>query len=596
MSLLVPSADHARRVAAVVLALAALLAAACSGAGEGLDAEATGGSSGSPIRFTEVAERVGITHVQQPLAFTPDTCLYPAPPEVGYGNCVEERMSGGVAAGDYDGDGDVDLYFTRLRSAGVLYRNDGTGQFTDVSAEAGLDRQPLNGNGAAWADIDNDGWVDLYVTTLAEERFYLFHNNGDGTFTEQALERGAALADEAPRGGTSVAVGDFDNDGWVDLHICEWLNSFRMPSGPSTHARLLRNLGPGNPGHFEDVTERAGVGLGQPGVIRPLSLIPPRLQGQWLTLAFGSTFVDLDGDGWQDLAVASDFRTSQLFWNNGDGTFTEGTQAAAVATEGNAMGSTFGDIDGDGDLDWFVTAIQEHDQGSPDRPAMPVEGYDGNRLYRNDGNRHFTDVTDEYGVRDGAWGWGAAFADFDDDGLLDLVMENGMDLGYYDQLNKEEFRQTPMRLWRGSRELPWAEIAAQAGLVTLAEGKGLAVADLDGDGDLDVVVANTGARPSILRNESPGAGRAVRIDVSGTTSARDAPGAVVTVTLPGGATQTYQVGVGTHFLGQSEHTVHAGIGDVQAVDVSVRWPVTGRTLTLTGVAVGSRVRAVEPPA
>ncbi|MEJ5255187.1 MAG: CRTAC1 family protein [Acidimicrobiales bacterium] len=579
-----------------LVTVGALILVSCSSSGSGGDGGTSAVATPAPIRFVEVAESSGVTHVQQPLAPRPDACLYEAPPEVGYGNCVEERMSGGVAAGDYDGDGDVDLYFTRLRAPGVLYRNDGTGRFEDVTAQAGLDREPRNGNGAAWADIDNDGHLDLYVTTLAESRFYLFHNNGDGTFREQAVERGAALADDAPRGGTSVAVGDFDNDGWVDLHICEWLNSFRMPPGPSTHARLLRNLGAANPGHFEDVTERAGVALGEPGVIRPLSIIPPRMQGRWLTLAFGSAFVDLDNDGWQDLVVTSDFRTSQLFWNNGDGTFTEGTQAAAVATEGNAMGSTFGDIDGDGDLDWFVTAIQEQVPVSADRPAMPVEGYDGNRLYRNDGNRRFTDVTDEYGVRDGAWGWGAAFADFDDDGLLDLVMENGMDLGYYDNLNKVEFRQTPMRLWHGSHQLPWVEIAAQAGLVALAEGKGLAVADLDGDGDLDVVVANTGERPSILRNESPGAGRAVRIDVRGTTSARDAPGAVVTVALPGGATQTYQVGVGTHFLGQSEHTVHAGVGGAPSVEVTVRWPVTGRTVTLSGVAVGSRVEVVEPPA
>ena len=164
--------------------------------------------------------------------------------------------------------------------------------------------------------------------------------------------------------------------------------------------RLLRNLGAERPGHFEDVTESAGVGMDQ---------VVSQTQNELTegTFAFGSTFVDLDDDGWPDLAVASDFGTSRLFWNNGDGTFSDGTLDARVGTAQNAMGTTFGDYDADGDLDWFVTSVFSFRTGSPGSGEQGLR--DGNRLFRNDGDRRFSDMTDAAGVRNGSWGWGAAF-------------------------------------------------------------------------------------------------------------------------------------------------------------------------------------------
>ena len=182
--------------------------------------------------FTEVASDVGIGGVQADKRFPPD-CLYndvwDGPP-----GCVGERMTGGVAVGDVDGDGFDDIYVTRLDGPDSLYRNNGDGTFTDITDEAGLGGFDVRSNGAGFADVTNNGLPDLVVTTMAEDRFYLWVNNGDGTFTEAGVERGVALPSDEPRGGYSVAFGDYDNDGWVDIHLTEWLdpNTHTQPSTP----------------------------------------------------------------------------------------------------------------------------------------------------------------------------------------------------------------------------------------------------------------------------------------------------------------------------------------------------------------------------
>ena len=177
----------------------------------------------------------------------------------------------------------------------------------------------------------------------------------------------------------------------LDIFTSEWRTLWQTNDNGPTHARLLHNRGAEQPGYFDDVTTEAGVSV---------DLLHPH--GDF---ALSPRFSDLDGDGWPDLTIASDFLTSRLFWNNGDGTFTDGTREASVGTDQAGMGSTIGDYDGDGDLDWFVTAISDHRY--PDR---------GNRLYRNEGQREFSDQTDAVGVRDGQWGWGTSFLDYDNDG------------------------------------------------------------------------------------------------------------------------------------------------------------------------------------
>ena len=335
--------------------------------------------------FSDVSEAAGIAYTQH--AHRPvGECLFRA------GRfCETERMSGGAAAADIDGDGWVDLIATRLDAPDMLFHNRGDGTFEDVTVASGLGDYALASNGAGWADIDNDGDPDLLVTTLADTRNYLFINDGTGRFTEEALGRGTALESSIAHAGFSVAFGDYDRDGWVDIHATEWGSRLAGATAPS-HARLLRNRGAVAPGYFEDVTDHAGVLIDE--VASQTGSI-----GQVGAHAFASAFVDLDNDGWQDLVVVADFGRTRLFWNDGDGTFTDGTVAARVGSDQNGMGLTFGDYDADGDLDWFVTSIFDPNDTCASRPCH--WGASGNRLYAYADGRQFIDATDAAGVRDG---------------------------------------------------------------------------------------------------------------------------------------------------------------------------------------------------
>jgi hypothetical protein len=515
----------------------------------------SGASSAGPV-FTDVTVSAGVSyqqHAPQPLG----SCIFS-----GY-FCEPERMSGGAAVADVDGDGRPDLYVTRLDAPDLLFRNLGDGTFEDFTFEAGLSGVNLQTNGAGFADIDNDGDPDLYLTVIGEfgdgpnNRNYLFLNDGTGQFSEVATVRGAAVSSTENHRLYSIAFGDYDRNGWVDIHMNEWLPS------AGAHSRLLRNLGPGSPGHFEDRTIDAGVLLADCD-------------------AFASTFADLDGDGWQDLAIAADFGTSRLYWNDGDGTFTEGGMAAGVATDENGMGSTIGDYDGDGDLDWFVTSIFDAEFTCDETPCG--WSYTGNRLYRNEGGRSFTDATDAVGVRDGSWGWGAGFFDYDNDGDLDLTMVNGVDFPSTEI--DLPFVDDPMRFWENDGTGTMTEMAATVGLDDTASGKGLLIFDYDSDGDLDLFIVNNGAAPKLYRNDGGNQKRWLRVDVEGSAATRDGYGAIVTVEPTiGGPVQTREIGVSTHFLGQSELTAHFGLGDGdEFVDrVLVRWP-GGKTQGATSVA------------
>ncbi len=562
-----------------LIALVALWGAACS---DEIPTQADGPVVSAPTpdtQFRESADAAGLSYVQFE-ARPPGDCLFdnisrPTEEERQGTLCDAERMTGGAAAGDFDGDGAIDLIVTRMDGHDLLFRNRGDGEFEEVSESAGLSRWELASNGAAWGDIDNDGDLDLFVTTVGDTRHYLFVNE-DGVFSEEGVARGAAVDTGDRRIGFSATFGDYDLDGYLDLHVTEWRPS-QLVGEAVAGVRLLRNLGPERPGHFEDVTESAGVGMDQ---------VVSQTQNELTegTFAFGSTFVDLDDDGWPDLAVASDFGTSRLFWNNGDGTFSDGTLDARVGTAQNAMGTTFGDYDADGDLDWFVTSVFSFRTGSPGSGEQGLR--DGNRLFRNDGDRRFSDTTDAAGVRNGSWGWGAAFFDADNDGDLDLTMTNGMEM-------MPGFDADATRYWENDGSGRFRSRNTDVGLDDIEDGKGLLVFDADNDGDLDVFVVNNASEPLFYRNQSRDVGGWLRLSLEGVTSNRQGLGAKVSVFADGLPEQIRQAGVSSHFLGQSEDALHFGLAGSGTADIVIRWPASGLVTTLNDVPANSWIRVTE---
>ena len=520
--------------------------------------------------FTDVSGDAELTHRQFTSASQPEQ--------------PQTYMTGGAAAGDFDNDGWIDLYFTRLDDSDILYRNRGDGSFEDVTEIAFGQSHLANvqTNGAAWGDIDNDGDLDLYVTSVFSSGYHLYVNDGSGVFSEQAAARGVQISGPDEKFGFSPSFGDFDRDGYIDLYVTEWRSRSQNPTESLQNSRLLRNQGESAPGHFVDVTQPAGVDVDH--------LVPliPSLDSQ----TFTGRFSDLDQDGYPDLAITSDHGTSRLFWNNGDGTFDDGTDAAGVGTDQFGMGNAVGDFDGDGDLDWFVTSIYKEDHIH----------FSGNRLYRNEGGRLFTDATDAAGVRDGAWGWGAALVDFDNDGDLDIAEANGQHFDYPGASSVSVgFEANPVRFWENDGSGVMTENAALLGLTDTGRGKGLLTFDYDRDGDQDLLIVNNGDPPVLYRNDGDGQNDWLLVDLEGTRSNRQGLGALITVDpdqSTAGDELIREIDGGTHFLGQSPAVAHFGLGDRPAdhVDqVTIRWP-SGLTSQLDDVVVNSLLTAAEPSA
>jgi hypothetical protein len=492
--------------------------------------------------------------------------------------------TGAVAAEDIDRDGDIDLYFSGGVGPGVLYQNQ-VGVFVDITGAAGLEAVPSAG-GVALLDIDGDGDRDLVINPISNSatsyfRPYLFISDAAArptgavpSFVEAGVSLGLETARALPTSGMGVSAGDYDRDGSVDLFFADWRE--RVTDCNAAGARLYRGVR-GLPGTFTHASPSAGVWA-------------PRRGETTFAFSFGSAFTDLDGDRRPDLLVISDFESTTAYWGADSGRFLQDDGNSGLGSERTGMGSTIADYDNDGDLDVFVSAIFETDHR-----------WDGNRLYRNEGSRRFTDQTNDAGVRDTGWGWGAAFTDLDNDGDVDLAVTSGVEAGYA----------APPGYADGTTHVfinpggpgPWDDVSTEVGVPTIRSGRTLIPLDVDADGDEDLLIVQHQGPPVLLRNDGGNANDFLTVRVIGAAGNLDALGARVRVLDSLGRQQMREIGTRDHFLGHGPRVAHFGLGSgfaaaLGTLTVSVDF-VDGRTVTLGGLAPNQHLvvdgRALLPP-
>ncbi len=507
---------------------------------------------------------------------------------------LPEDMGSGAAWGDYDGDGDLDLYVVNVAGPltrtpeelaaspahNALYRNDGDGTFTDVSAQAGVDLRGW-GMAAAWGDYDNDGRLDLFTTAYGENT--LFHNDGDGTFTDVSARAGTGGLNGFWAG---AAWADYDRDGYLDLYVTGYVQydprsrtltsrqyEAETPASinPSSFAPernlLYHNEGDGT---FTETARAAGVE--NPG-------------GRSLSAAW----VDVDEDGLPDLYVANDVSDNVLFHNRGDGTFEDVSHPALVADYRGAMGIAAGDWDGDTDMDLFVTHWIAQENALYDNLHANVAPAPGRPA-------QFMDVADRYGLGQIALdyvGWGTSFFDYDHDGRLDLFVVNGSTLQQPDD-PRRLIPMTDQLFWNRGPKEGFFDVSAVSGpyFGTAHVGRGAALGDYDDDGDLDLFIVNHGGSGVLLRNDGGNERRWLKVSLEGRRSNRSAVGARLRLRADGGV-QVRQVGAQSSYLSQNSLVAHFGLGEAATVDtLEVRWP-SGLRQILTGVPTNRTLHLVE---
>ncbi len=443
-------------------------------------------------------------------------------------------FSGGVAAGDYDKDGDIDLYVVHGDiGANLLFRNRGNGTFQEVAASAGVNITGVKSSAPIFADYDGDGWLDLLIGGIGAAEPRLYRNLGNGTFQNVTATCGIVYTNDT----YSSAFGDYDRDGDLDILMCHW----GAPQYSWGH--LWRNNGNGT---FTNVDQAAGFNLFGDDIIE-------------FTLT--GNFADVNNDRWPDILFASDYGSSEIYLNDGDGTFTEVTDELVV-TDQFGMGGSVADYDDDGDLDWFVSSIY-------DPPSLR----DGNRLYRNTGAGVFEDVTSAAGVRVGGWGWGSSFADYNNDGNVDLYHVNGM---------RVPFAADTSRMFVANGAGAFTEMSAPLGVNDTRSGRGVVSFDFDRDGDLDIFVANNSQGPTFYRNNGGNAMNWLGVKLVGLAPNTEAIGARIYVTA-NGKTQMRELRAGTNYVSQDPAEAHFGLGAATVTGlVRVEWP-NGEEYLISGI-------------
>jgi enediyne biosynthesis protein E4 len=515
------------------------------------------------ITFVDVAVRSGIT-------FRHDNAVSPE-------KYLIETMGSGCAWIDYDQNGLLDLYLVNgaatrvyapkqsLRSA--LYRNNGDGTFTDVTAKAGVGGEGLFGMGVAVGDYDNDGYPDLFV--LGYDRCILYHNNGDGTFTDITAHAGVT---NSGRWASSAAWFDYDNDGRLDLVIANYVdwsperNFYCGDPGPGMRSychpddyhgqppTLFHNNGNGT---FTDVSKSSGLGLkGGNGL--------------------GVVTFDYDNDGWQDIFIANDHMPNYLFHNNRDGTFREVGYLAGVSVSADGqfeagMGTDAADTTGSGRLDLIVAHLD-----------MQLA-----RIYQNLGDQTFEDATLRSKLSYATYHistFGTRFMDYDNDGARDLFLANGHVLDNIERYHADTKYAEPKMMFRNTGHGIFENVSDRLGadFLTPRVSRGAAVGDFDNDGDLDILVNNCGQTPQLLRNDGGNANRWLEILLVGTKSNRDAVGARVKVTVGDLVLYDQRKG-GMSYQSAQDPRLHFGLGQRSMVDlIEIMWP-SGSTTKLSKI-------------
>ena len=504
-----------------------------------------------PIKFSDIAQRAGIGFVHFKGA-------------VGAPMILAEQ-SPGVCVADYDGDGWPDIYFPnggdvyqrKGATRNALYRNNGDGTFTDVTEKAGVPGTAY-GMGCVWGDYDNDGYPDLLVTQYG--RNVLYHNHGDGTFTDVTEKAGVAGTEFGTTVHSGAVFFDYDRDGFLDLYVGGYVAfgpespqtclvyGVKTTCAPSTYdgsaPSLYHNNGDGT---FTNVTKKAGL-----------------YQTHGKNLAVGAA--DYDNDGWPDLFVANDGVVAYLYHNEHEGTFKEVGMASgmAVGPEGRIMAAmciSLADYDNDGWLDLYISDWQ----GNSDH------------IWHNDHKGSFTEVSEEAGIARATrshLSFGGGFFDYDNDGWLDLFITNGHVFPFIEQvLAPVKYRQTNS-LFHNEADGTFRETSSRAGDVFKAPhlGRGVAFADFDNDGFLDIVVANDGEAPLLLHNSGQNGNHFMNFKLTGTKSNRDAIGARVRV-VAGGLAQIREIQSAGSYLSQSDLRADFGLGKASLAEkVEITWP------------------------
>ena len=508
-------------------------------------------------------------------------------------------IGSGVTIGDYDGDGRPDIFVVGKTGPNHLFRNLGDFHFEDVTDRAGVAGPAFTGTwkqGAAFADVNSDGRLDLYVCRFNAPNL-LFMNQGDGTFKEEAAARGLALSDAS----SMAAFCDYDRDGWLDVHVqTNLLDGERRPNGQRD--RLYHN---NRDGTFTDVTDAAGISSE--------------------TQCHAATWWDYDEDGWPDLYVDNDFRDpDQLYHNNRNGTFTNLLSSVVPHTPHSSMGADLGDLNNDGHIDLLIA-----DMASPDRTkdhrgmAKLRDGltedeqrphsapqYMRNALFLGTGGSRVLEAAYLAGLSATDWTWSVRLEDLDLDGRLDAYFTNGMVRELHgDDLVKRMITKESMAerihlvkaapvlaeqhlAFRNLGDLRFEDSSHSWGLDHTGVGFAAAFGDLDGDGDLDLVFTSMDAPVTVCRNDAD-SGHAVIFDLRGTASNRFGIGATVRLETETGAqirTLTLQRG----YLSTSEPAVHFGLGAAATIRrLTVEWP-SGQHQEFTGLAADRRYVITEP--